>query len=364
MVARGWQVAFETGTSPQCPIRRPERTLVTSLLITGTIAGIAVGYVFQRSDLCFHSAWRGVLERRFHLFKIWILGVALASVGLSAIYAGGWWELNEGLGFRPQGNILGGVVVGVGMVVASSCVSGLFYKLGSGMLGAAVGLGAWFGGDVLASRQLIGRDGSLDLRGSVTDLDGGPTIPDVIGVDRFVVSILFLVVVVGLLARSRRATATGVQWSWWIGGVALGVATTGAWALAGIGGASFGPSTVGAPASLANGGAVNVWLVSFLVALVVGALIAARRSKTLWVRGESPVRYGQLAVGGLLLGVGGQIGGGCNLGHGLSGAAQLNVSSWVVVGSIVVGIAGARAVQTRLTPPENITEWRVQAAST
>ncbi len=336
---------------------------MTSLIISGTVAGVAIGYVLQRTDLCFHSAWRGVLERRYHLFKIWILGVALASVGLSVVYGTGRWELNEGLGFQPQGNIVGGLIVGIGMVVASSCVSGLFYKLGSGMLGAAVGLAAWFGGDVIASRLLIGRSGSLDLRGSVAELDGGPTIPDVIGVDRVVVSVAFLLVVLALLARSRRRTATGVQWSWWTGGLALGAATTGAWVLAGIGGASFGPSTVGAPASLVNGGAVSVWLVSFLGALVVGAVIAARASATLWVRGEAPLRYAQLAAGGVLLGVGGQIAGGCNLGHGLSGAAQLNVSSWVVVGSIVAGIAGARAVRTRLTPAGGSSEWRVQAAT-
>lgn len=335
---------------------------MTSLVVTGLLAGVAVGYAFQRSDLCFHSAWRGVLERRLHLFKIWILGVALGSVGLSVVYASDAWRLNEGLGFRPQGNVVGGVIIGVGMVVASSCVSGLFYKLGSGMLGAAVGLAAWFGGDVFANQMLVGRDGSIDLRGSVAELDG-PTIPNVLGVDRFVVSLVFLAVVVALLARSRRGTQTGVQWSWTTGGLALGAALTGAWVLAGIGGASFGPSTVGAPSSLVNRGAVNVWLASFLAALVVGAVLAATRSRTLWVRGESPVRYSQLAAGGLLLGAGGQIAGGCNLGHGLSGAAQLNVSSWVVVGSIVAGIAAARAVQVRLLRTPVAPDWRVHTAT-
>ena len=336
---------------------------MTGLLITGTIAGLGLGYVFQRSDLCFHSAWRGLLERRFHLFKIWILGVALASVGLSLLFSWGRWELNEGLGFRPQGNILGGLMIGVGMVIAASCTSGLFYKLGSGMLGASVGLAAWFGGDVLAGRYLTGRDGAVDLRGSVTDLDGGPTIPDVIGVDRLVVSVLFAAVVVGLLARSRRGTESGSQWSWILGGVALGLATTAAWMLAGAGGASFGPSTVGAPTSLVNGGGVNVWLVSFLIALVPGALLAARLSRTLWVRGEGAVRYGQLALGGLLLGAGGQIGGGCNLGHGLSGTAQLNVSSWVTVGSIILAIAAARQIQRRMTAIALPADWRVQTTS-
>ncbi|MGI8936666.1 MAG: YeeE/YedE thiosulfate transporter family protein [Iamia sp.] len=339
---------------------------MTSLLITGALSGLALGYVLQRTDLCFHSAWRGLFEGRYHLVKIWILGVALASVGLSVIYASDQWpQLNQGLGFRPQGNVLGGLTIGVGMVVAASCASGLFYKLGSGMLGAGVGLAAWFVGDVAGSRLFVGRDGGLDLRGSVTELDagplkGGPTIPDVLGIDRGIVSVVFLVVVAAVLARSRRRTGARAQWSWWVGGAALGVATIAAWALAGIGDAPFGPSTVGAPASLVNGGAVNTWLVAFLVALIAGAVGAAAASKTLWVRGESPSRYVGLVAGGLLLGIGGQIGGGCNLGHGLSGAAQLNVSSWATVAAIVAGIAGARAVQVRIASTPTV-EWRVQA---
>ena len=72
---------------------------MTGLIITGSLAGVALGYVFQRSDLCFHSTWRGVIERRYHLFKIWILGVALAAVGLSVVFASDVWALNEGLGF-------------------------------------------------------------------------------------------------------------------------------------------------------------------------------------------------------------------------------------------------------------------------
>ncbi|MEJ7771441.1 MAG: YeeE/YedE thiosulfate transporter family protein [Geodermatophilaceae bacterium] len=49
-------------------------------------------------------------------------------------------------------------------------------------------------------------------------------------------------------------------------------------------------------------------------------------------------------VGGFLLGAGGWIAGGCNLGHGLSGMAQLNVSSIVVVICMALGVGHARAM--------------------
>ena len=127
------------------------------------------------------------------------------------------------------------------------------------------------------------------------------------------------------------------------------------WVLAGAGDATFGPSTVGASASI-EAGSPMWWLIAFLLGLVPGAHLAARRTGDWRPRGETPVRYGQLAIGGFLLGAGGWIAGGCNLGHGLSGAAQLNVASWVAVAAMAVGVGLTRRLldsrtsqRTRLT---------------
>ena len=89
----------------------------------------------------------------------------------------------------------------------------------------------------------------------------------------------------------------------------------------------------------------------FLLGIVAGATLAARTAGGFWVRGEQPIRYVQLAVGGVLLGAGGWIAGGCNLGHGLSGVAQLNVSSFVVVAAMVAGVALTRRVSRRTAEP-------------
>ena len=80
----------------------------------------------------------------------------------------------------------------------------------------------------------------------------------------------------------------------------------------------------------------------FLLGIVAGGTLSARTAGGFWLRGEEPVRYLQLVAGGLLLGAGGWIAGGCNLGHGLSGVAQLNVSSFVVVVAMVAGVWVAR----------------------
>ncbi len=117
--------------------------------------------------------------------------------------------------------------------------------------------------------------------------------------------------------------------------------------LAGVGGASFGPSTIGA-VTAASAGRPNWCLTAFLVALVPGATFGARTSGGWRMRGETVTRYVQLAVGGILIGAGGLIAGGCNLGHGVSGVAQLGISSFVMVAGMIGGVALAAAVRERI----------------
>lgn len=314
--------------------------LVIAAVLTGLLAGVGMGLVLQRGQLCFHAAIAEGYQRRFVLVRGWALGVTLAAVGLSALYLfPGTEGLNQGLSFVPVSNVAGGLVIGAGMAVARSCVSGLFYKLGTGMLGALVGIGGWAAGELVARQITV--PGPRVLGGGLAG-----TVPGVLGLPRLAVAVIALAAVALWLWR-RPGTdlpRPDWQWGWARTGAGLAVAVVGGWALAGLGGADFGPSSVGAVSSLASG-SPNVWLLSFLLGIVGGGSLGGHRVSAVWVRGETPVRYLQLGTGGLLLGAGGWIAGGCNLGHGLSGLAQMNVSSIVVVAAIVTGVGATRRVQ-------------------
>jgi len=317
------------------------------MLITGLFAGAALGYVLQRSGLCFHSMFATAWTGSTRLLRGWLLGVAIAAIGLSLIYASSAFDqLNEGLAFRPVRNIAGGLLIGAGMAIGRTCASGLFYKLGAGMLGAFVGILGWVAGELVATR--------IDVPGP-TVLSGGTdgTITGALGVPRLLGAVVLLVVVLGvcrlLVQREGRGSARGAfddsqpknTWAWPLVGLALGAVVILGWVLAGVGDASYGPSTVGASASV-EAGSPSWWLIAFLLGLIPGAHLAARQTGDWRPRGETPVRYGQLAFGGFLLGAGGWIAGGCNLGHGLSGTAQLNVASWVAVAAMAVGVGLTR----------------------
>jgi len=54
-------------------------------VVTGGVAGVGMGYVLQRGLLCFHSMFSRAQQGRFLLFRAWLLAVAIAAVGLSAL---------------------------------------------------------------------------------------------------------------------------------------------------------------------------------------------------------------------------------------------------------------------------------------
>ena len=50
-------------------------------VVTGAAAGIGMGYVLQRGQLCFHSMFASAWGGRGLLLRGWLLGVAIASSG-------------------------------------------------------------------------------------------------------------------------------------------------------------------------------------------------------------------------------------------------------------------------------------------
>ena len=91
------------------------------------------------------------------------------------------------------------------------------------------------------------------------------------------------------------------------------------------------------------------WEVMLVVGVVGGAFLAAWLGGELtgewlpamWIarfgEGSLGLRLGAAFVGGGLMGFGARMAGGCTSGHGISGAMQLSVGSWVAVVCFFVG---------------------------
>lgn len=106
------------------------------LIVVSSLAiGLAAGFVMYRADFCVTACFRDAfLFRDFFLMRQLLL---LVVVSMALFEAGRLTGLMGNypfplLGPPSLGNLIGGFVFGIGMVLAGGCVCGSLYKLGAG----------------------------------------------------------------------------------------------------------------------------------------------------------------------------------------------------------------------------------------
>ncbi|MGH2364272.1 MAG: YeeE/YedE family protein [Chloroflexota bacterium] len=123
--------------------------------------GLTFGFILQRSRLCFASAFRDLfLMREGRNMKAILAGMAVASLGFAFIMQKAVPDPTAGAlptqaHVTPVGLylVLGGVLFGVGMVVAGGCVSGTMYRVGEGYVASLASLGGILLGLELAAHS-------------------------------------------------------------------------------------------------------------------------------------------------------------------------------------------------------------------
>ena len=134
------------------------------------------GFTLQKSRLCFASAFRDIfLFGNARNLKGILLGLFISTIAFSFVM---YWVIpNPGLGSMPSdahilktglSTLIGGVLFGLGMVIAGGCVSGSIYRIGEGyvasfitILGVIIGLGMlsltwnWWWDNLISSETTI-----------------------------------------------------------------------------------------------------------------------------------------------------------------------------------------------------------------
>lgn len=102
--------------------------------------GAWFGIIFQRSRLCFVSAFREIFVSRDGTVMKWVLlAVAIGTVGFAGLKAAGYQPMHMVL---PVGlhTLVGGFIFGVGMSLAGYCGVGCLWRCGEGYVRAWIGL--------------------------------------------------------------------------------------------------------------------------------------------------------------------------------------------------------------------------------
>ena len=238
--------------------------------------------------------------------------------------------------------IVGGFIFGIGMVFAGGCASGTCYRAGKGMVGSILALSGFALG-VATSRIGILNPVERFLRRPTLDILGEEvTLVNLLGINRWIViGVLVIVGAIWLLRAPKDRFVIG--WSWRKTGLIIGVIAVLAWMASSFTGRDYGLSVTGPAIGVMRFlivGDVDAldWGFFLIVGLPLGAFIAAKVTGEFGWKAPSPERMAQQLGGGVIMGVGASLAGGCNIGHGLTGVSTLAISSITATVFTILGV--------------------------
>ena len=314
-------------------------------VILGGLLGIILGFALQRSGFCMNSAFRNIIfDKDKSLIRSWLLALIINIVGIRILSDLGYLTLTMAP-FYYKALLIGGFIFGIGMVLAGGCVSGTYYRTGRGALGSLGALiGFLFGAATMDGGFLSGFQSSL--RSSRFTIGNGPiTLYNLTGLENIwqrwiLITILIIPIIIWLTKAPKQKFLIG--WGWKKSGIIIGFIGVAGWLVSRLEGRGFGLSFTQPSISwvrlFLNGDYSGLNTSSYLVVgVLIGSFIAAIIKNEAKFTLPEPKVFLRQSFGGVVMGLGASLAGGCNIGHGLTGLSTLSVSSIIAVIAIMWG---------------------------
>ena len=307
--------------------------------------------------------------------RMWLLAIAVALLGSSALHLAGVIDLSKsiypGPNFTWLSYLVGGFVFGVGMTLGSGCGSKTLIRVGAGNLKSLVvyvflGIAAY-----MTLRGLFGafRVGVLE-KASLT-LPQGQDLPSLLATATSISRGTWLVALAGAIAAGLLVF---IYWSrqfrssfdYTLGGVVTGLVVVGGWYVSGhLGHLAEDPNTLQEAFVATNTGRMEsfsfvsplaytleylmLWtdkskIITYGIAsaagVIAGSAVYALASRTFrWEGFRDAEDTGLHVLGGTLMGFGGITALGCTIGQAISGFSTLALGSIMTFLAIVAGSA-------------------------
>ena len=341
--------------------------------------GIAfvVGAVAQRTNFCTMGAVSDIVNMgSWGRMRMWMLAMAVAIAGASALHVTGAVDLSKSIYSRPGfawlSYLLGGFLFGVGMTLGSGCGNKTLVRIGGGSLKSLVVLTFLGISAYMTIKGLFGVWRVTWLDPMAIDLAArgfaGQDLPSfaaaALGVERRAAHIgVASVVVLALVAFVFKDREFRGDFDHILGGVLIGTAVVAGWYVTGHIGFAENPDTLENTFFGTNSRTIEslsfvapaaylleilmLWsdkslAVTFGIALALGVITgsAAYALATRTFRWEGFVSAEDTAnhvVGGILMGFGGVTALGCTIGQGITGISTLALGSVFTTAAIVAG---------------------------
>lgn len=350
-----------------------------STLVVG--GGFAIAFVFglvaSKANFCTMGALSDIVNMgHWGRMRMWLLAIAVAVAGTTALRWSGQVDLAKAVPMRPALSwlslIVGGLLFGVGMTLAGGCANKNLLRLGGGSVRSLVVLVFMGIASYMTLKGLFAQWRTswldpvrLDL-GALgwADQSLATAANKLLGLSpQMALPGAAAVVVLGLLVfvfKDARFRSNGVQM---LGGLLLGLVIVAGWYVTGHLGYGENPETLENVFFATNTRTLEslslvapvafslellmLWTdkslhlsfgIASAIGMVVGALVYALVARKFrWEGFASMADLRNQLVGAVLMGFGGVTALGCTVGQGLSGVSTLAIGSFLAVAGIVTG---------------------------
>lgn len=331
------------------------RGLMVQLILTGLLCGALLGFVMQRGRFCLTGAYRDLyLTKDNRMFIAVLLAIAVQSIGVFLLYSFGLIQFKEG-NFMWLATIIGAFIFGIGIVLAGGCATGTWYRAGEGLIGSWIALIAYMVSSAVMKGGLLQSFNDSLQSYTVNHV----TIYDSFGVSPWVFVILLSVITGYFVWKqlqkpsvkipSLKQKKTGIahvlfekRWHPFVTAILVGCIAILAWPLSEATGRMYGLGVTTPTANilqfLVSGDVSYInWGVFLVLGIFLGSLIAAKGSGEFrWRTPDSKTTIFSF-IGGILMGIGASLAGGCSIGNGLVGTAIFTWQGWIALPFMIFG---------------------------
>jgi uncharacterized membrane protein YedE/YeeE len=303
-----------------------------------------------------------IFIKEFVTFRAFLLALLVSIVGANLLADGGVIKLMA-QPFWPIAHITGGLVFGMGMVLAGGCGSGIWYRVGEGQLASFVAVGGFFGGIAMTQDGILKPIYDWSKKVIITGGEGPYKLSQIFGGSTAgkwaFIAALAVAILAAVWPEKPLAIKKGKGYYWSVTGVLIGlISVLSLWASAtfgDLGGSARGLSFTTPTRELfftlftgesrstffqnyALGNLKLTWGVIFIIAVPIGAYLSARGLKEFsWKTPRDPKELLTVMLGSLMMGFGATLGLGCNVGQAITGLSTLSVGSLFATLAIIGG---------------------------
>lgn len=325
-------------------------------MLTGLLCGLLLGFVMQRGRFCITGAFRDMYVIKSHrMFVALLIAISVQAVGLALFFDTGVLTESPAENFAPLAVIAGAFLFGIGIILAGGCATGTWYRAGEGLIGSWIALFTYM---LFSAMMRTGPLGELNsaLRGMNTE---HTTIHATLGISHWILVALLVAITLWLTMKQLRKPQAKLatlapkkqgiahilfekRWHPFVTATLVGLIALLAWAWSVPTGRNFGLGITGPSANimqyLVTGESKFInWGVFLVLGILLGSFIAAKASNEFRFRVPDVTTVLRSALGGVVMGIGASLAGGCSIGNGLVETAFFSWQGWVSLPVMILG---------------------------